>query len=174
MNNLAHSIIDSLAGKSCSVAARDGHNQYMDLLQMCAALSIMGDAPHFFISQTDVNDFEIVYFGQEEYTGVAGVDAYQVCSLSELGWALEELSDRTKPRVILASLFHLGQDRPAALRMISDALTDADMWDEQVIVSLENYVHWQPAAAKQTEGRMFRTGHTAEVHTYNIVDQIPQ
>lgn len=172
MNNLAHSIIESLAGKSCSVEARDGHNQYMDLLQMCAAPSIMGDAPHFFVSQTDVNDFEIVYFSPEEYTGGVGVDAYQVCSLSELGWALDELSDRNKPRVILAALHHLGKDRPAALRMISDALTDADMWDEQILVSLEDHVQWRPATLEQTEGRIFRSGHTAEVHTHNVVDSL--
>lgn len=171
MNNLAHSIIESLAGKSCSVEARAEPNPYMGLLQMRAAPSILVDAPHFFISQTDVNDFEIVYFGPEEYHGNASVDAHQICSLSELGWALDEIDSRPKPRIIIAELLHLGQDRPAALRMIADALTDADMWEEQLIISIEASEHWRPATFEQTEGRACR-GHTAQVHVNHIVDSL--
>lgn len=171
MNNLAHSIIQSFAGKSCSVEAREIPNPYMGMLQMCASPSIMVDAPHFFVSQTDVNDFEIVYFGPDEYRGNAQVEAYQIRSLSELGWALDELGDRTKPRVMIAELAHLGKDRPAALRMIAGTLEDGDMWDEQVIVSIEAKEDWRPATFEQTEGRIFRQ-HTAEVHVYNIADSI--
>ncbi|QZE57426.1 hypothetical protein MPK71_gp217 [Erwinia phage pEa_SNUABM_1] len=174
MNNLAHSIIESLAGKSCSVEARDIPHPYMGFLQMRAAPSIMVDAPHFFVTQTDVNDFEIVYFGPDEYSGNTEVESFQVRSLAELEWAIDEIADRTKPHVIIAELAHLGLDRPAAVRMIADKLEDGDMWEEQVLVSLECQQDWRPATFEQTEGRIFRTGHTAEVHVYNIVDSIPQ
>lgn len=173
MNNLAHSIIESFAGKSCSVEVRDVPYPYMGFLQMRAAPSIVVDAPHFFVSQTDVNDFEIVYFGPEEYRGNAQVESFQIRSLSELGWALDELEDRTKPRVIIAELAHLGKDRPAAFRMIAGVLEDGDMWDEQVIVSVEPEENWQRATPEQTEGRICR-GYTAQVHVHNIVDSIPQ
>lgn len=169
MNNLAHSIIQSFAGKSCSVEVRDVPYPYMGFLQMRAAPSIVVDAPHFFVSQTDVNDFEIVYFCPDEYQGNAQVESFQIRSLSELGWALDELEDRTKPRVIIAELSHLGKDTAAAFRMIAGVLEDGDMWDEQVIVSIEPEENWRPATFEQIEGRACR-GYTAQV---NIVDSLP-
>lgn len=171
MNNLAHSIIQSFAGKSCSVEVRDVPYPYMGFLQMRAAPSILVDAPHFFVSQTDVNDFEIVYFGPDEYRGNSQVESFQIRSLSELGWALDELEDRTKPHVIIAQLSHLGKDCPAAFRMIAGVLEDGDMWDEQVIVSVEPAENWRPATFEQTEGRACR-GHTAQVHVNHIVDSL--
>lgn len=168
MNNLAHSIIQNFAGKSCSVEVRDVPYPYMGFLQMRASPSILVDAPHFFVSQTDVNDFEIVYFGPDEYRGNSQVESFQIRSLSELGWALDELEDRTKPHVIIAQLSHLGKDCPAAFRMIAGVLEDGDMWDEQVIVSVEPAENWRPATFEQTEGRACR-GYTAQV---NIVDSL--
>ncbi|AWY08609.1 hypothetical protein HOT49_gp219 [Erwinia phage vB_EamM_Alexandra] len=178
MNNLAHSIMQDLAGKSCSVEAHEIKHPYMGFLQMCASPSILVDAPHFFVSQTDIPDFAIAYFGAEPYEGLSEVSAHQVNSLSDLQYELDEMKDSTAPKLIIAELAHLGLDRPAALQLIADYLEDGDMWDEQVLISVEAAISWSPPsfeqAAARSEGRMFRQGYTAEVHTFDIVDQIPQ
>lgn len=165
MNNLAHSIVESLAGKSCSVEACKTKHPYMDLLRMCASPSILVDAPHFFLSHTDIPDFDIAYFGQDEYTGMTGADARQVSTLSELQYELDEMKNASKPRLVIANLAHLGLDRPVALNMIAEYLEDGDMWDEQVLVSVEAATTWVPAQEEQTLGRI-RRGHTAEVHVH--------
>ncbi|QZE58434.1 hypothetical protein pEaSNUABM40_00218 [Erwinia phage pEa_SNUABM_40] len=165
MNNLAHSICQSLAGTSCSVAAHETKHPYMGLLQMCASPSILVDAPHFFLSHTDIPDFDIAYFGQDEYKGMTGADARQVSTLSELQYELDEMKDGTKPRLVIADLAHLGLDRPVALNMIADYLEDGDMWDEQVLVSVEASMTWAPATTAQTFGRI-RRERTAEVHVH--------
>ncbi|QZE59461.1 hypothetical protein MPK66_gp217 [Erwinia phage pEa_SNUABM_2] len=178
MNNLAHSIMQDLAGKSCSVEAHEVQRPYMSFLQVSAAPSILVDAPHFFSSQLDIPDFAIAYFGQDEYEGLTGADCHQVNSLSDLQYELDEMKDGTAPKLIIAELAHLGLDRPAALSMIADYLEDGDMWDEQALISVEVAMSWSPASYEQTaartEGRIFRQGYTAEVHTLDIVDQISQ
>ncbi len=180
MNNLAHSIIQDLAGKSCSVSAHDIPQPYMGFLQMSAVPSILVDAPHFFISQTDINDLDIAYFGQEEYHGMTEVESYQINSLSDLKYELDERAGRPAPQVIIAELAHLGQDRPVALQMLASILEDGDMWDEQVLISVELATSWSPASVEQTEcraearTRMFRQGYTADVHTHQIADSIPE
>lgn len=176
MNNLAHSIKQDLAGKSCSVEAHEIKHPYMGFLQMCASPSILVDAPHFFISQTDIPDFDIAYFGPDDYAGMTGADSHKVTTLAELQYELDEMKDRTAPRLIIAELAHLGLDRPAALNMIADYLEDGDMWDEQVLISIEASTSWSPPSFEQatgrSEGRMFRQGYTAEVHTFDIADQL--
>ncbi|QZE59122.1 hypothetical protein MPK64_gp219 [Erwinia phage pEa_SNUABM_16] len=176
MNNLAHSIMKDLAGKSCSVEAHEMQRPYMSFLQMSAAPSVLVDAPHFFSSQLDVPDFAIAYFGQDEYAGLTSADCRQVNSLSDLQYELDEMKDATAPKLIIAELAHLGLDRPAALQMIADYLEDGDMWDEQALISVEPATSWGVPSAEQAtgraEGRIFRQGYTAEVHTMNIVDQL--
>lgn len=178
MNNLAHSIMQDLAGKSCSVEAQTSKHPYMGFLQVSAAPSILVDPPHFFSSQLDIPDFAIAYFGQDEYAGITAADSHQVTTLAELQYELNEMKDGTAPKIIIAELAHLGLDRPAAIQMIADYLEDGDMWDEQVLISVEAATSWSPAsyeqAAARCEGRMMRQGYTAEVHSFKAVDSIPQ
>lgn len=176
MNNLSHSIMQDLAGKSCSIEPHEIKRPYMGFLQMCASPSLLVDAPHFFVSQTDIPDFDIAYFGPDDYAGMTGADAHKVTTLAELQFELDDMVGRTVPRLVIAELAHLGLDRPAALNMLADYLEDGDMWDEQVLISVEASMSGSPPsfeqAAARSEGRMFRQGHTAEVHTFDIADQL--
>ena len=176
MNNLSHSIMQDLAGKSCSIEPHEINRPYMGFLQMCASPSLLVDAPHFFVSQTDIPDFDIAYFGPDDYAGMTGADAHKVTTLAELQFELDDMKGRTTPKLIIAELAHLGLDRPAALNMIADYLEDGDMWEEQVLISVEAAMSWgvpsKEQASGRSEGRMFRQGPTAQVHTFDIIDQL--
>ncbi len=160
MNTLVNSIIQDLAEKSCAFEVLDTSRWSMGFLGMKACSSILVDLPHFFVTQADINDFEIVYIGPNDYCGLVECCSLQVTALVDVQREMQEITG-TMPRVILADLKHLGQDRPAALQILADYFTDEDMWDEQVIISVESigaFVPW-----KQSLSRLHRHDITAAV-----------
>ena len=172
MNNLAHSIVSDFAGKSCTVShnEKSNHHPHMSILTMDASPSVLVDLPHFFATHTDMQGFEIAYFGPTEYEGLVDCESHVIASLDELRYILNGMSRQSAPHVVLADLRHFSEDdRLTALQLLADELNCNDsfedaLWPEQAVISIGCQQNWRHPNAKQAEGRL-RRGHTASFHT---------
>lgn len=161
-NILAHSIVNDLAGKSCTATVK-AFRSTMGYIKLSASPSVCCDLPHFILTHIDVADYQIAYIGANDYTGLVDCDFYSANTLQEVQYVLTEAADRSKPLIIIADLQHLGEDHNPAMGMIADYLEDGDMWSEQVLISVANVTQWSEPNPEQRDGRLFRPKLTAQV-----------